>query len=225
MAVLISIHDVMPETLARVSEQLRMLAGRGLGPVTLLVVPGRHWASADLAQLKTWHGDGHELAGHGWSHRARHVKGLRHHLHSLLLSHGCAEHLALEAGTIVDLMSRCRKWFGDNGLPLPGLYVPPAWAPGPIPWRRLTETGFTHIETLRGFYDIARGRWQYAALTGYEARSRWQAPVLKFSNACNRVVARRLPLRVALHPDDHRLRLRRDLARQLDRLASPATHS
>lgn len=208
----------MPETLDRVDEQLDLIGERGLGAVTLLVVPGRDWRDPDLARLRSWVAAGHTLAGHGWSHCAAHVRGARHRLHSALISRGCAEHLALGPQGIIELMQRCRAWFPDHGLAAPELYVPPAWAPGAVPRTRLAETGFGCIETLRGFYDIRRQSWRHAALAGFEARSAWQMPVLGASNACNRLLARRLPLRLALHPDDHRLALRRSLLRHLDRL-------
>src|SRR5699024_3577884 len=130
--------------------------------------------------------------------------------HSLLVSRGCAEHLALDRNGIVDLIARNRHWFSDHDLPAPELYVPPAWALGPVRAADLETTGFTRVETISGYLDIASGRFRRAALLGFEAISAWQAPMLKISNAFNRLLAHRLPLRVALHPNDHRLPLATD---------------
>lgn len=220
MAVELSIHDVMPETLDRVAEQLELIDRHCPGPVLLLVVPGKDWAAADLDRLRVWVDAGHRLVGHGWSHRARRIKGVRHRLHSLFVSRDCAEHLALEADEIVSLMSRCRQWFIDHDLPAPDDYVPPAWALGSASHEALRETGFKRVETMAGWLDLSNGRFQRSALIGFEAASLWQVPVLKLSNAANRILARRLPLRIALHPDDHRLPLANDLKRTL---ASPLT--
>ncbi len=213
----ISIHDVMPETLGRVAEQLDLIDRLCPGPVTLLVVPGRDWGSRDLDRLRAWLAAGHELAGHGWTHRARCIRGLKHRLHSLFVSRDCAEHLALDRAGIVELMTRNRRWFIEHGLPAPELYVPPAWALGRVSAGDLRPTGFTRVETMSGYLDIASGALRRSALVGFEAASAWQVPVLKVSNAFNRLLARRLPLRVALHPQDHRLPLAGDLAATLER--------
>lgn len=209
----------MPETLERVAEQLALIERRCPGPVTLLVVPGREWRPTDLDRLRAWSDAGHRLAGHGWHHRAGRIKGLKHRLHNLLISRGCAEHLALDRRGIVDLMTRSRQWFIDHNLPAPELYVPPAWALGPVRASELAATGFARVETISGYLDIASGRFRRAALLGFEAVSAWQVPVLKLSNALNRLLARRLPLRVALHPNDHRLPLAADLKNTLTRCA------
>lgn len=213
----LSIHDVMPETLDRVAEQLAMIDRRCPGPVTLLVVPGKAWTDADIARVRGWAAEGHVLAGHGWSHRAARVRGLRHRLHSLFVSRDCAEHLALDGDGIVDLMTRNRRWFEEHDLPLPELYVPPAWALGPVEAAALEPTGFKRVETMSGYLDIASGRLRHSALIGFEAASTWQIPALKLSNAFNRILAARWPLRVALHPDDHRLPLAGDLETWLKR--------
>ena len=218
--VVISVHDVMPETLDRVGEQLDMLRERGLGPATLLVVPGGNWTPPALERLRAWAGEGHILAGHGWSHRAGRIRGPKHRLHALLISGGCAEHLALDGDAIVSLMTRCRTWFGDNALPAPNLYVPPAWAPGPVDAGGLAATGFAWLETLRGFYDIGRRRWHLARLVGFEAHNPFQHAFLKLSNGFNRHLPGKRPLRIALHPHDHHGRMRADLAGQLDRLTA-----
>jgi len=215
----ISIHDVMPETLDRVAEQLVLIDRHCPGPVTLLVVPGKDWQRPNLERLRGWVDAGHALAGHGWTHQARHIRGLKHRLHSLLVSRDCAEHLALNRTEIIDLMRRNRQWFIDNELPAPELYVPPAWALGPVKVCDLHPTGFSRVETISGCLEIASGRFQRSALVGFEAASAWQVPILKASNALNRMLARRLPLRIALHPDDHRLPLAGDLRRWLERAA------
>ncbi len=108
---LISVHDVMPETLPEVREIVARLERRGRGPATLLVVPGRDWSPAEIDELRRWRDRGHELAGHGWEHRTPHVRGLWHRLHSLTASRQAAEHLSFDPPGILDLIRRCRAWF------------------------------------------------------------------------------------------------------------------
>ncbi|MEM1412624.1 MAG: DUF2334 domain-containing protein, partial [Pseudomonadota bacterium] len=95
MQTLVSLHDVMPDSLDAVQWQLDMLAAEGVQRATLLVVPGLDWTAGQVEQLQDWQDAGHELAGHGWVHRAWHVRGPRHRLYSALVSRQAAEHLAL----------------------------------------------------------------------------------------------------------------------------------
>jgi len=185
-AVCLSIHDVMPETLAPVAALIARCRGHGWPPPTLLVVPGRDWDRAGIAQLQRWQADGHRLAGHGWRHAIDGFGGIKHRLHSALISRRVAEHLSLDAEGILALMGRCHDWFAQQGLTADGLYVPPAWALGAVPLRRLNEQPFSAVETLRGIYSCADGRWRYRGLLGYEAGNRFQKAALQISNAVNR---------------------------------------
>ncbi|MEM9303488.1 MAG: polysaccharide deacetylase family protein [Pseudomonadota bacterium] len=212
---LVSIHDVMPSTLDAVQELLDLSARHGVDRLTLLVVPGLDWSADQLDRLRRWQAEGHALAGHGWAHRPKHIRGWKHRLHSLFISRDCAEHLALEGTEIAALMIACRDWFERHALGAPALYVPPAWALGPISRAALRETGFTRVETTGGLIDVATGRFRFVPLVGFEARDAWQVPVLAVNNWFNRLVAGRGWLRVAIHPDDHRLPLAGGLERAL----------
>lgn len=212
-ALLLSLHDVTPETLEETGALLTLLDRFGLGPVRLLVVPGRDWTARQIAVLGRWQRDGHELVGHGWHHRAAATRGWRHRLHSVLISRGVAEHLALDADGIEALIVECHAWFVDNGLGAPHLYVPPAWAMGPISKRRLQDLPFLHYEVLSGIIDAASGRFNLLPLVGFEADTIWRALLLRLSNAVNVSVARRFgfPLRIAIHPHDLSLHMAEDL--------------
>jgi len=206
---LVSIHDVMPESLERVIGIFDRLEHHGLLPVTLLVVPGREWSDKQLERLQGLIERGGELAGHGWCHEVSRVRGLRHRLHSALISKNVAEHLALAPAGRVDLMQRCHRWFVDQGLPVPSLYVPPAWAMGPLPSSELDALPFDLFETLSGVYDSAAQRFHPLPLLGFEAASLWQGLVVRPWNGVNRQLGLRLqrPIRFGVHPDDfsHRL--------------------
>ena len=171
---LVSIHDVMPETLDRVFEIFLRLEQSGLLPVTLLVVPGRDWRPEDITRLRSLVARGAELAGHGWVHEVERVSGFGHRLHSALISKRVAEHLALDGSGCIELMQRCHDWFADQDLPLPTLYVPPAWAMGPVPRSALPDLPFVQFETLAGVYDIEASRLYRLPLLGFEVDSRWQ---------------------------------------------------
>ncbi len=211
---LVSVHDVMPETLAPVAEILTLVEKAGQR-ATLLVVPGRDWNDDSLHALRRLHARGHPLAGHGWSHRAERIGGFGHWLHSQWLSRNAAEHLALEPDQVIERVARCHAWFLDHGFPAPALYVPPAWALG-LPRARLAELPFRYVETLTGFHDRDEARFQAVPLVGFEADTRLRALLLGVQNAAQRLLARTTgTLRVAIHPRDLELRLGASLRRAL----------
>jgi predicted deacetylase len=217
MPVIISIHDVMPETLSAVENILALLAHHRIGTKTLLVVPGKNWSQTSLAYLRSWLSNGAVLAGHGWRHRCGVPQNLWHQLHSRLFSRDVAEHLALFRPQILALIRRCHRWFAENGLPRPALYVPPAWAMGNVRRQDLCRLPFWAFETLSGIFEIRRKRFVPLPLVGFEADTLSRATALKGFNAVNLAWARRsgLPLRVAIHPFDLHHRLSDDLRRLL----------
>ncbi|WP_439101491.1 DUF2334 domain-containing protein [Congregibacter sp.] len=211
--ILLSIHDVMPETLDDVQKLLELIAGSGLAPPALLVVPGRNWQHDEITQLRAWVSGGCELIAHGWHHHTKPTR-LRHRLHALLLSRNVAEHLAFDRDEIVALMQRSQDWFSRQGLPRPTTYIPPAWALGLSP-RELTLQPFDHVETLSGLYSKGSGTVRFKALPllGFEADNGFRALFLRLWNGLQRRQAQRRgrPLRISIHPHDGELRLRKDL--------------
>lgn len=219
MKALISIHDVMPETLDRVEALVERLAGQGHTAITLLVVPGRAWQPADLDVLRAWQAAGIELAAHGWQHHVSPIRGLRHRLHAALISRNVAEHLALDEDGRLRLMQAAATWFDAQGLAPPLTYVPPAWALGRIRRRRLRTLPYQRIEVTRGLLDCHSGRLQSLPLVGFEADTAARALALRAWNRTQFALARQVgrALRIAIHPDDAALHLATDLDRCLQR--------
>ncbi|MFP4350198.1 MAG: polysaccharide deacetylase family protein [Desulfococcaceae bacterium] len=218
---LVSIHDVLPKTLHQVDDILNRLSRIGVESVTLLIIPGVDWKKEDLSYLARRQKAGIELAGHGWFHRST-PRTPYHRLHSRCFSRKVAEHLALDEPGILDLMDRCHRWFPDHGLSPPTLYVPPAWALG-VPGRRLhRRIPFPYVETLAGIQDTVRNRFHPLPLAGFEADTALRKHLLRVINRIQIRAARALnrPIRIAIHPDDFKLKLARDLDRLLD--PSPA---
>ena len=217
MRALVSVHDVMPETLPAVRELLAYLSSRKLAPITLLIVPGKAWTAAQVAELLRLQERGAVLAGHGWNHRASCIRSLRHRIHSALISRQAGEHLSLDRAEIGALISRCHAWFRDQGLGAPDLYVPPAWAMGNIRRAELRRLPFRRYETLSGVYDALTGRLVRLPLVGFEALPRWRAPLLRLWNVANLRAARvTTPVRIGIHPGDLSLPLARDLRALLE---------
>lgn len=214
---LVSVHDVMPETLPAVERVLERLTDLGVVKVTLLVVPGRDWSAANLEHLRRLIQPGHELAAHGWHHRAERIAGLYHRLHAAFLSRRVAEHLALDTEGILALLGRSRNWFLEQGFAPPALYVPPAWAMGAISRARLAAEGpFTRYEVFGGIYEASSGAWRATPMLGYEADKAARVLPLRLWNALNRRRARGARvLRIGIHPHDLDYPLARDLEADL----------
>lgn len=217
---ILSLHDVMPETLTEVEEVLAYTHCQGLPPMTLLVVPGRAWSPPQLDRLREWAGKGHELAAHGWLHEVTVRKTLYHWLHGALISRNVAEHLSLDSKGISELMHRSHQWFVENKLPLPSLYVPPAWALGRLEPDHLKDLPFEKIEVLRGFLFPATRKLLSLPMVGFEADTRSRAVAVRTWNAFQRLQHQlsSRPLRIGLHPHDLTLILAQDLR---DLLARP----
>ena len=211
---LVSVHDVMPETLPQVKAIIGLLERLAVFPAALLVVPGRRWSRADIAYLKSLQAAGFELAGHGWRHRAERMTSTRHRLHGLLISRNEAEHLSLSALEIAARIHACSDWFQEAGLSQPALYVPPAWAWGVLPQEAMKVLPFRLYETQWGVFDAFAGTYMRLPVTGYMADTRFREKALR---ACNGFSRRFFPgpLRIAIHPQDLDLRLAGDLKRDL----------
>ena len=216
MRYLVSIHDVMPETLDRVEGLVARLRKRDWPAPILLVVPGREWTDGDLDVVRQLADQGCPLAGHGWRHDVPRFRSLVHRLHALALSRRAGEHYLLDAEGVTALVRRCRHWFDLQGLPSPDLYVPPAWALGPVGPGDLAGLGFRYVETLTGIFDTETSRHTPVPVLGFEADTSLRALLLGCSNGINRALAtRHRALRVAIHPDDESLRLAGALAEWL----------
>jgi len=217
MKALVSIHDVMPHTLDRVTRIITWLGERGAAPVTLLVVPGRSWQAEQISHLNELAKAGHTLAAHGWLHESN-PRRLYHRLHAALISRRVAEHLDLDSKNILNLLNRSRNWFKANNLPVPDFYVPPAWALGPITKTDLAQAPYKLIETTRGLLYLNSGiSFQRLPLTGYEADTPFREFFLRPWNAAQArsAIRKELPLRISIHPDDLELRIADQLDQQI----------
>ena len=225
MNLLVSIHDVMPVTLGKVCGIFDKLQDAERLPVTLLVVPGLDWRPQQLDTLRYLVDRGAELAGHGWCHRAKSIRGLRHRVHSALISRDVAEHLALDRAGCVELMQECYEWFGIHDLPSPDLYVPPAWAVGSARRSDLDALPYERFETMGGVY-VAKQGFLRLPMIGFEADTAFRALACRTWNRMNTSWARmRGTLRVGIHPGDFELRLGRDAARAVTMPGTPVSYS
>lgn len=212
---IISVHDVMPQTMDNVETLLsRWLPAVAPDRVVLLVVPGLDWQPRELDRLRTWQRQGYELAGHGWRHSVQRVDTAYHRLHSALVSRNVAEHLPLSEHELDTLLRNNHQWFEHHDFTAPELYVPPAWALGKLSAETLQRLPFRYYESTTGLLDSQHNRFRRLPLAGFEADRYWRVPGLRTWNGINRLFASlQRPLRLSIHPFDHELCLARSLKR------------
>jgi len=206
---LISIHDVMPETLPNVQNIVGLLERHQIGPITLLIVTGKEWKKSEITVLKNFEKKGHNLAGHGKIHNSLQIKTLKHRIHSMVMSRNSAEHLSLQKEQVIEIIRFSYQWFQDIGLKSPFLYVPPAWAMGKISVNDLRDLPFKLYETLTGIYDIETDQAYKLPLVGFEADNFIRVIFLRLSNYLNRAIVKlsNRPIRIGIHPYDLELKL------------------
>ena len=213
---LFSIHDVMPSTLAATESIAQSLGDAGIHKVTLLVVPNTGWSADSLVRLRALCDRGAELAGHGWRHKIERIRDARHWLHSKFISRDVAEHLALDREGVIQLMQDCWDWFAGEALPMPSLYVPPAWAMGRATHADLDALPYDTYETLYGIYDSRTGRFARTPMVGFEADTPFRALACRTWNRIN-LASSNAPLRFSIHPGDPDLLLGGDLEELIQR--------
>ena len=206
----------MPETLDDVARHVDAIERTGNLPCALLVVPCRGWTDKDIDRVRAWTDRGFEIAGHGWLHDCT-PRSLYHRLHSLVISRNVAEHLAHDNKSLCELVARCHAWFGEHGLPVPTMYVPPAWAMGALTKSDMRELPFRYFESLTGVYDAESGVFQKLPVVGFEADTLLRQCALRMTNGIAQTSARLsgTPLRISIHPFDDTYRIAADLDRML----------
>jgi predicted deacetylase len=170
--------------------------------------------------LKLWQKSGLEIAAHGWNHKAQTNKSFYHKIHSLIMSSNCAEHLSKNRLDIINIIRSSYNWFIDNGFKKPILYVPPAWALGKVNKEELYQFNFTHFECTTGM--VHKQKYSFLPLLGFEENTLFGALLRRCFNALNFFMAHFTgTIRIAIHPNDFNLYLKKDLEKYLTKCIEP----
>lgn len=209
----VSLHDVSPRHEEAIEAILAFLAGIGVPPVPLLVVPDFHgeWPldrhPGFVAKLLAWREAGHELALHGYFHRedpadARLGRSLRERFQRAFLTGGEGEFLSLSPTRLRERLDRGLELWDRAGLgTAPRGFVPPAWLHNAELDEALWERGFAWTEDHAGVRSPA-GELP-CPVVSWASRD----PVRRFGSTrvCPRLergARGRQALRLALHPHD-----------------------
>jgi predicted deacetylase len=211
---IVSIHDIAPGTAPQTARWLDALDARGI-PATLLLVPGP-WRGATLASDARLAEDmleaqdrGHELALHGFYHKATHGSGpIWRRGVAQLMARGAAEFATLSEGEARARIRAGLEELADVGIDPVGFH-PPGWIAGPGAVNALRRSGLRYYSTQFGVYSFAGpgGATAELKLKAFALSHRpggfgEQVGVKLMTEASRRFARAGQAFRIALHPDD-----------------------
>ncbi len=211
-ALVVSLHDVSPQTRAECAEILAELAGLGVEKCSLLVIPDHHrrghfLADAECAAwLRAQAAAGHELVMHGYHHqRARRAgESVSAKLTTRFYTADEGEFFDLDRAAARALVEKARADFRQLGVE-PAGFIAPAWLLSAEAEAALRELGCAYTTRLGSVADLESGRVFQSQSLVWSVRSTWRRQV---SRAWNALLFRRLAanplLRISIHPVDLR---------------------
>jgi predicted deacetylase len=206
---LVSLHDIAPASADATGRWLADLDDRGL-PATLLVIPGP-WRGPRLSQnpdlvaaLHEAAANGHELALHGWAHKAGPAGAPWRRAAATLIARGAAEFAALDAADATARLSAGLAELAAVGIEPVGFH-PPGWLASPGAYRALRRVGLRYSSSHLYIHDlITEQRYTLPALSHRPGGTGEVLAARMMRASAAAMVRRRRSFRVALHPDDLR---------------------
>jgi predicted deacetylase len=213
----ISLHDVSPQTQAIVNNQLEELYSMGVKRCSLLVIPDYHHQSLIslfpnfMSWLQEQADKGHEIVLHGYYHDR--PPSPRDNTWKRLIT----EHYTAGEGEFYDLdyeqartiLKMGKVVFEEAGIDRSELFgfIAPAWLLGKEAERALIDEGFLYTTRLHGVIDLQEQppRFFPAQSMVYSVRSAWRRIISLFWNELLFQYATHQKwglLRVSLHPVD-----------------------
>ena len=211
-ALVVSLHDVSPQTRAECAEILAELAGLGVEKCSLLVIPDHHrrghfLADAECAAwLRAQAAAGHELVMHGYHHqRARRAgESMGAKLTTRIYTADEGEFFDLDRAAARALVEKARADFRQLGVE-PAGFIAPAWLLSAEAEAALRELGCEYTTRLGSVVDLQGGRVFPSQSLVWSVRSAWRRQISRAWNALlfQRLVTNPL-MRLSIHPVDLR---------------------
>lgn len=207
----VSIHDVSPQTQDRTQAILDDLARAGCACVSLLVIPDHHHRGRidETAGFGDWilsrQAEGHETVLHGYFHQ-RGKTGRESFRKRLVTEHytaGEGEFLDLEREAALERLRRGIQAFERCGLGIPTGFIAPAWLLGDEALEAVRMAGFHYTTRIGEVIDVRTGRRHGSRSLVWSVRAGWRRLASLAWNRGLMTSASRGPLlRIGIHPPD-----------------------
>lgn len=207
---IVSIHDVAPATRAPVEEILSDLKKAGVRVASLLVVPDYHHRgkSTEDRDFVSWlhqlHGEGYEIAIHGYFHQRprRNGEKLREAFLTRFYTQDEGEFFDLDYEQALERICRARDEFRQAGLAPLG-FIAPAWLLNVEGERAARDAEMHYTTRLGSVLDLNTGAKETSRSLVYSTRTGWRRSASLLWNAA---LSRRLEMcelaRLGIHPPD-----------------------
>ena len=211
-ALVVSLHDVSPQTRAECVPILAELAALGVPRSSLLVIPDHHRRGHFLADaecsawLRALAAAGHELVMHGYHHeRARRAgESMGAKLTTRIYTADEGEFFDLDRASASALVEKARADFRQLGVE-PAGFIAPAWLLSAEAEAALRELGCDYTTRLGSVVDLKSGRTFQSQSLVWSVRNAWRRQVSRAWNAfLFHRLAGNLLLRISIHPVDLR---------------------
>ena len=204
----VSIHDVAPATWGPCRVLLDAAAAVADLPLTLLVVPAYHGASATVPefdhQLELRLARGDELALHGYTHldAGPPARGWREKFARQVYTSGEGEFAALGLNEAARRLALGMQWFARRGW-TPRGFVAPAWLLGAGGWQALRQSSLLYTTTWGAFHLLRSRQAVHAPSLVYSSRNAWGRALSRTAAGWAGLLQHDAPLvRLSLHPRD-----------------------
>jgi predicted deacetylase len=211
-SLVVSIHDIAPETRGVVEEILTQLGRKGVRVSSLLVIPQYHHRKSIsddpdfLKWLRTLQEQGHEIVIHGYFHSRprRATESLSQLFVSRIYTQDEAEFFDLPYDDALERIRKGHAIFTAAGLQPVG-FIAPAWLLNPPGEQAARDAGMEYTTRLRTVLDLRSGQSFPARSLVYSVRNRWRRSVsLAWNRALFQTMTDHSLMRLSIHPPDYR---------------------
>jgi predicted deacetylase len=213
--IVVSVHDVAPQTRPRVARLLDLLATIGIEQRSLLVIPNfQGHGSLDVhedfcAWLRDRREQGDEIVLHGYEHVGiGQPRNAGERFRNRWFTQGEGEFLSLEYDAAFDRIARGKAMMERAGLHPRG-FVAPAWLVNQDGLRAARDLGFQYTNSYLTVGDLARGRTHWVPSLVFGPGHLDEDLGIAVQRRLSRLLAGRPAIRIVLHPPcvDHQPRL------------------
>jgi len=206
----VSLHDVAPNTQPVADKILSELTQRGVRHCSLLVVPDYHHQGASMQdrQFVSWlrnlEAVGHEIVVHGYFHErpSRAAESFFEKFVTQIYTQGEGEFYDIGYDEAFRRIKTARDEFRAAGLKPRG-FVAPAWLLSSDAERAARDAEMEYTTRLRNTLDLRSGEIFSARSLVYSVRNSWRRRTsLAWNGILSRIVADNPLVRLSIHPPD-----------------------